>query len=152
MRLPLPSAQTTWCGNNETRPSNTHIDDVKFLAVLGDVAPVDGVHVAEQRVALDVDGAPDDVRQRVEADLVQVLHLVNDERKVEEQGVAPDDGQVGEEARQTAQPLHPEQKQVAGDLAQLGEREVAQLFLACVQQHDLNRAFDHPAAPQALEQ
>jgi hypothetical protein len=125
---------------------------VQLLAVLGDVAPVDGVDVAEQRVALDVDGAADDVRERVQADFLQVLHLVDDEREVEEQRVAPDDGQVGEEARQAAQPLHAEQQQVARDLAQLGERVVAQLVLAGVHQHDLHRALHYLAAPQPLEQ
>ena len=86
----------------------THRDHVLPFASLGDQVPVDRVHVAERGVLLEADGAPDDGRQAVQPDLLQVHHLERDEGVVDEQRVATDHGQVWEQATDAAQPFYPE--------------------------------------------
>lgn len=80
------------------------------FASLGDQVPVDRVHVAERGVLLEADGAPDDGRQAVQPDLLQVHHLERDEGVVDEQRVATDHGQVWEQATDAAQPFYPENR------------------------------------------
>lgn len=89
----------------------TYRDHVLPFASLGDQVPVDRVHVAERGVLLEADGAPDDGRQAVQPDLLQVHHLERDEGVVDEQRVATDHGQVGEQATDAAQPFYPENRE-----------------------------------------
>lgn len=92
------------------RRGPTYRDHVLPFASLGDQVPVDRVHVAERGVLLETDRAPDDGGQAVQPDLLQVHHLEGDEGVVDEQRVATDHGQVGEQAADAAQPFHPGQR------------------------------------------
>ena len=70
--------------------------DVIILHGIQDARPVDGGQVAEFIVLLDADGTPGDVHQVVEAKLLQMNHLKDDQRIVKEEARASDDREVGE--------------------------------------------------------
>lgn len=74
-------------------------------------------------------------------------HLKGDKCIVEEELVAADDGQVGEEAAEWAQSVDAVQQDVAGDFAQLRKRQIVILAgVSLVDQHDLQEALDDSAA------
>lgn len=73
-------------------------DDVVVLDGVQNPRPVDGGQVAQLVVLLDAHGAARDVHQVVEADLLQVNHLKDDQRVVKEQVGSSDHREVGEEA------------------------------------------------------
>ena len=102
--------------------------DVIILHGIQDARPVDGGQVAEFIVLLDADGAPGDVHQVVEAKLLQVNHLEDDQRVVKEEAGAPDDREVGEQVLQALQPVDPEEQQVISDHDELGETEVSEVL------------------------
>lgn len=113
---PSPVLSSCMITSNESPPplvmrrGPTYRDHVLPFASLGDQVPVDRVHVAERGVLLETDRAPDDGGQAVQPDLLQVHHLEGDEGVVDEQRVATDHGQVGEQAADAAQPFHPGQR------------------------------------------
>lgn len=88
--------------------ARTHISTLFFVILVGDNVvvfyriqnprPVDGGQVAQFVVLLDPHGASSDVHQVVEADLLQVNHLKNDERVVKEQMGSSNHSEVGEES------------------------------------------------------
>lgn len=73
-----------------------------------DKGPVDGVQVAELRVLLNPDGAPGDVSQVVQADVLQAGHLKDHESVVVEEVSSSYDSEVGKQRTQTVQAGHPE--------------------------------------------
>ena len=90
--------------------------------------PVDGGQVAEFIVLLEADGAPRDVHQAVEAKLLQVNHLEDDQRVVEEEARAPDNREVRKQVLQALQPVDPEKQQVISDHDEFGETEVSEIL------------------------
>lgn len=102
--------------------------NIIILHRIQDAGPVDGGQVAELIVLLDADGAPGDVHQAVEAKLLQVDHLEDDQRVVEEEARASDDREVGEQVLQALQPIDPEEQQVISDHDEFGETEVSEIL------------------------
>lgn len=89
--------------------------DVVVLHRVQDFGPVEAGQVAEVRVLFHAHCAAGDVHQAVQAHLLQLQHLEHHQGVVEEQVVAADDRQVGEEAAEALQAVHSEQQQVVGD-------------------------------------
>lgn len=117
--------------------------NVIILHRIQDARPVDGGQVAELVVLLNADGPPGDVHQAVEAKLLQVNHLKDDQRIIEEQTGAPDDCEVGEQVLQALQPIDPEQQQVISDHDEFGETEVSEILGPCLKhQQYLQMSFD----------
>lgn len=86
------------------------------------------------------------------AHLLQILHLVDHESVIGQQGVSPYHLEVREQAAEAFQPVHAVQEDVAGDLAQLGELYVLEIGLGSVlDQHHLQVALYHAAALHDLE-
>lgn len=71
--------------------------DVVVLHRVQDLGPVQGGEIAEIRVLLNSHSSSGDVHQTVKADLAQLEHLKHNQGIVEEEVVASDDRQVGEE-------------------------------------------------------
>lgn len=83
---------------------------------------------------------------------LQVQHLKGYECIIEEELIAADDGQVGEEAAEGAQPIDAVQQDVASNLAQLRERQIVILAgVSLVDQHDLQESLNDSAALQLRE-
>ena len=59
-------------------------------------------------------------------------HLEHNERVIEEQCLASDDGQVGEQLADRPQSVDAIQQQVVRDLTQLWKRQVSEAALRCV--------------------
>lgn len=102
--------------------------DVVVLHRVQDLGPVQGGEIAQVWVLLDPHRPPGDVHQAMEADLSQLQHLEHHQRVVEEQVVASDDGEVGEEVAQGLQAVHSEEQQVVGDHHQFGETEASEIL------------------------
>lgn len=102
--------------------------DVVVFHRVQDLGPVQGGEIAEIGVLLDPHGSSGDVHQALEADLSQLKHLKHHEGVVEEQVVASDDCQVGEEVAETLEAVNPEQQQVVCDHPQLGKTEAPEIF------------------------
>lgn len=120
--------------------------DVVVLHRVQYFGPVEGGQVTEVRVLLDAHRPPRDVGEAVEADLLQLEHFEHDERVVEEEVVAADDGEVGEEVGEALQAVDAEEEQVVRDHDQLGEAQAAELLHSGLEhQQDLQVALDHSA-------
>lgn len=118
--------------------------DVVVLHRVEDLRPVQGGQVAEVRVLLDPHGASGDIHQAMEADFSELEHLKYHQGVVEEQVVASDDCQVGEEAAKTLQAVDSEEQQVVGDHSQLGEAQALEVLgFGPKHEQDLQVAFDH---------
>lgn len=131
------------------------IDDVVELGI-HDERPVHRVQVAELRVLLDAHGSPGDVPQVVQADVLQVGHLVDHQGVVEEERAPPDDGQVGEKRAEAVQAGDAKHQQVVGDDGQLGEAQGAEDLLVhvlglVVDEEDVQEALHHRAVLQPVE-
>lgn len=82
----------------------------------------------------------------MEADLSQLEHLEHHQSVVEEQVVASDDGQVGEELAEALHAVDSEEQQVVCDHHQFGETEASEVLgLGPEHEQDLQVAFDHSA-------
>ncbi|KAL0612102.1 hypothetical protein AAY473_018731 [Plecturocebus cupreus] len=79
-----------------------------------DTGPVNSGQVAQLIVLLDADRTPGDVHQAVEAEFLEVNHLKDNQRIVEEQSRSPDDD--------------PEEQQVISDHDEFGETEISEIF------------------------
>ena len=83
---------------------------------------------------------------------LQMHHLENNEGIVEEQSLAADDGQVGEQLADRPHSVDAVHQQVVRDLPQLWKRQVSEAALrGVVDQHDLHEALHDPAPLQTLE-
>ena len=112
----------------------THVHALPYALVLNDVVilvvrardprVIDRVDVTKTRVLLQTDCTAHDARQTVQADLLEVGHLEDDQGVVVEEMLAADDGQVREDVAEGLQAVDAVKKHVAGDLAQPGERQV----------------------------
>lgn len=102
--------------------------DIVVLHWVQDLGPVQSGEIAEIWVLLDSHGSSGDVHQAMEADLSQLEHLEHHQGIVEEQVVASDDSQVGEEISEALQAVNPEEQQVVGDHCQLGETEASKIL------------------------
>lgn len=126
--------------------------NVIILHGVQDARPVDGGQVAELIVLLDADSPPGDVHQAVEAQLLQVNHLKDDQRVVEEETGAPDDREVGEQVLQALQPVDPEQQQVVSDHDEFGETEVSEILRPRLEhQQNLQMSFNDRAVGQLVQ-
>lgn len=83
--------------------------DVVVLDRVQYLGPVQSGEIAEIWVLLDPHGPPGDVHQAMEADLSQLKHFKDHQSVVEEQVVASDHSQVGEEVTEALQAVHSEQ-------------------------------------------
>lgn len=139
----------------------THIPTLPVILVGHDVVvrhriqnlgPVQSGKVTEIWVLLDPHSSSCDVHQAVEADLTQLEHFERNQGVVEEQVVASDDRQVGEEVAETLQAVDPEHQQVVGDHRELWKTEAPEvLCLGPEHEQDLQVAFDHGAVLEGLE-
>ena len=77
------------------------------FAGLSNQVPVDGIHVAKRWILLETNGAPHDSGQTMQPNLLQVHHLERDQGVVDEQRMAPNHAQIGEQATDASQPFHP---------------------------------------------
>lgn len=82
--------------------------DVVVFYRVQNFGPVQSGQVAEVWVLLDPHGPSGDVHQAVEADLSQLKHFEDHQSVVEEQIVASDHSQVGEEVAETLHAVHSE--------------------------------------------
>jgi len=79
-------------------------------------------------------------------------HLEHDEGVVQEQCLAADYSQVGEQLADGPQSIDAVQQQVVRDLTQFRKRQVSEAALrSMVDQHDLHEALHDPAPLQTLE-
>ena len=125
--------------------------DVVVLHRVQDLGPVQSGEVAEVWVLLDSHGTSGDVHQAVEANLSQLKHFEQHQGVVEEQVVAPDDCQVGEEVAEALQAVNPEEQQIVRDHSQLWKTEAVEiLWLGLEHEQDLQVALDHSAVLQRL--
>lgn len=82
----------------------------------------------------------------MEADLLQLEHFEHDEAVVEEEIVAADDGEVGEEVGEALQAVDSEEEQVVRDHDQLGEAQSTEVLHSGLKhQQDFQVALDHRA-------
>lgn len=102
--------------------------DVVVLHGVEDLGPVQSGEIAEIRVLLNPHGPSGDVHQAVEADLSQMEHLEHHQGVVEEQFVASDDGEVGEEIAEGLHAGNSEEQQVVGDHREFGETEAPEIL------------------------
>lgn len=82
--------------------------DVVVFDRVQNFGPVQSGQVAEVWVLLNPHSPPGDVHQAVEADLSQLEHFEDHQSVVEEQIVASDHSQVGEEVSEALQAVHSE--------------------------------------------
>lgn len=126
--------------------------NVVILHRVQDLGPVQRGQVAQVRVLLDPHGAPRDVHEAVEANLLQVQHLVENQRVVEEEAVATDHRQVWEQVTKGVKAVDPEEQHVLSHHTQLGEAEAPEvLCLGLEHEQDLQVALDDSAVLQGLE-
>lgn len=79
-------------------------------------------------------------------------HLVEDQRVVEEEAVAADHRQVGEQVAEGLQAVDPEEQHVLGHHSQLGVAEAPEVLrLGLEHEQDLQVALDDGAVLQRLE-
>lgn len=99
------------------RDPGAHVSALSVVLICHDIVvfyrvqnfgPVQSGQVAEVRVLLDSHSPSGDVHQAVEADLSQLKHFKDDQSVVEEQIVASDHSQVGEEVAEALQTVHSE--------------------------------------------
>lgn len=126
--------------------------DVVILDRIQDLGPVQCGQVAQVRVFLDPHGAPGDIHEAVEAHLLQLQHLVDHERVVEEEVVATDHGQVGEQIAEGLQAINPEQQHIVGHHLQFRVAETPEVLgLGLEHEQNLQVALDDGAVLQRLE-
>ena len=118
--------------------------DVVVLHRVQNLGPVQGREVAEVRVLLQPHGSSSDVHEAVEPQLLQVHHLKQNQGVVEEQVVASDHRQVGEQVAEGFQTVDPEQEEEVGDHGQLGVADSPKV-LSLEHEEDLQVALDHSA-------
>ena len=83
---------------------------------------------------------------------LQMHHLEHDEGVVQEQCLAADYGQVGEQLADGPQSVDAVQQQVVRDLTQVRKRQVSETALrSVVDQYDLHEALHDTAPLQTLE-
>ena len=126
--------------------------DIIILHRIQDARPVDGGQVAEFIVLLNADRPPGDVHQVVEAKLLQVNHLKDDQRIIKEEARASDNREVGEQVLQALQPIDPEEQQVISDHDEFGETEVSEVLRSRFEhQQNLQMSFDDRAVGQLMQ-
>lgn len=102
--------------------------DIVVLHWVQDLGPVQSGEIAEIRVFLYSHSPSGDVHQAVEADLSQLEHLEHHQGIVEEQVVASDDSQIGEEISKALQTINPKEQQIVCDHCQLWETEASKIL------------------------
>lgn len=127
------------CGLSDGRP-RAHVPTLSVVLVSHDVVvlhriqnlgPVKSRQIAEIGVLLDPNGSSGDVHQAMEADLSQLEHLEHHQGVVEEQVVASDHHEVGEQIAEALHAVNPEEQQVVCDHHQLGETEASEILGLC---------------------
>lgn len=117
--------------------------------------PVHRIQVAELGILLDPYGAPRDVPQVVEADVLQAGQLKYDQGVVVEQVTAPDHGQIRKESAEAVQPGYTEEEKVIRNHGQFGETEGAEDLLVVIvfasDEEDLQVSLNHCTVLQPLE-
>lgn len=120
--------------------------NVVVLHRVGDLGPVESGQIAEVGVLLDAYRSPRDVGQAMEADFLQLDHFKHYQGVVEEEVVAADDGEVGEQVAQTLEAVDAEEEQVVSDHNQLREAQATEVLRSGLEhEQDLQVAFDHRA-------
>jgi len=128
------------------------VRDVVVLHRVQDLGPVQRGQVAEVGVFLDAHGAARDIGEAVQAHLLQLQHLEENQGVVEEQVVAADHRQVGEEVAEALQAVDAEEQQVVGHHTQAREADAAEVLgRGPEHQQDLQVALDHRAVLQGHE-
>lgn len=102
--------------------------DVVVLHRVQDHGPVEGGEVAEVRVLLHAHGSAGDVHQAVKADLLQLQHLKQHQRVVEEQIIASHHRQIGEQVTEALQAVNTKQEQVVRHYRQLGVTQATEIL------------------------
>lgn len=102
--------------------------DVVVLHRVEDHGPVEGGEVAEVGVLLHAHGPTGDVHQTVEADLLQLQHLEQHERVVEEEIVASHHREVGKQVAEALQAIDTEQEKVVRHYRQLGVTQATEIL------------------------
>lgn len=126
--------------------------NVVVLHRVQDLGPVQRGQVAQVRVLFNPYSTSCDVHEAVEAHLLQLQHLVDDQRVVEEEAVAADHRQVGEQVAEGVQAVDPKEQHVLGHHAQLGVAEAPEVLrLGLEHEQDLQVALDDSAVLQRLE-
>lgn len=126
--------------------------DIVVLHRVQDLGPVQSGEIAEIWVLLNPHGSPGDIHQAMETNLSQLEHLEHHQSVVEEQVVASDDRQVGEQIAEGLQAVHPEEQQVVGNHHQLRETEASEILgLGLEHEQDLQVAFDHSAVLERMQ-
>lgn len=126
--------------------------NVVVLNVIQDLRPVQGGQVAEIWVLLDAHGPTRDVHEVGQAHVLQLEHLEEHQGIVEEQVVAADDGEVGEEVAQAFQAIDAEQQQVVCDDGEPWKLKTSEVLgLGLEHQQDLQVALNHRAVLQGLQ-
>lgn len=116
------------------------------------VRPVHGVHITEHRVLFDTNRPSLDTHQGHKTNIIEIIHLVDDEGVVPHENVSPDDDQVGEHGGQGAQALDAIHEQVAVDLPQLREGDVGEVLHAgIVNERNMHEPFHDGAVVELVE-
>lgn len=102
--------------------------DVIVLHWVQDFGPVKSGEIAEIWVLLNSHGSSGDVHQTMEADLSQLEHLKHYQSIVEEQIVASDHSEVGEEVAEALKAVNSKQQQVISDHNQFRETEASEVL------------------------
>lgn len=114
-----------------------------------DLGPVQGGQVAKVRILLNSHGAAGDVHQTVKAQLLQLQHLIKHKSVVEEEVVAADHCQVGEEIAEGLEAVDPKQQHVVGHHSQLWVAEATEVLdLGLKHEQNLQVALDDGAVLQ----
>lgn len=102
--------------------------DVVVLHRVEDHGPVEGGEVAEVGVLLHPHGPTGDIHQTVKSDLLQLQHLKQHERIVEEEIIASHHREVGKQVAEGLQAIDTEQEQVVRHYCQLGVTQAAEIL------------------------
>lgn len=142
--------------------SGAHISTLFFVVLVGhDVIifyriqnprPVNCGQVTQFVVLLNPHSASSDVHQVVEADLLQMNHLKNDQCVIKEQMSSSNHSEVGEKSLQTLQTVHTKEQQVVCNHSELRKAELTEIFrLGFKHQQDLQVALDDSAVLEHVQ-
>lgn len=116
------------------------------------LGPVQGGQVAEVWILLNSHSSPGDIHQTVQAELLQMQHLINHKSIVEEEVVATDHSQVGEQITEGLQAVNSEQQHVICHHSQLWEAEASEVLgLGLEHEQNLQVSLDDGAVFQRLK-
>lgn len=141
--------------------AGTHISTLSLILIgydevvlyrVKDLGPIQSSQVTQVRILLYPHSTPGDIHQTVEANLLQLQHLINHKSIVEEEVVATDHSQVGEKIAESLKAINPEQQHVVGHNAQLWVAKTCKvLSLGLKHEQNLQVALYDGAVLQRLE-